>query len=79
MLYIDDYKYDVYIISVLRFSGRLSAEDIVKIQQAKPRNSHSDVKVPMLKKTRKLLDEFYAPFNTMLAEYLSDNKFHWDN
>ena len=31
----------------------------------------------MLPKTRRLLDEFYEPFNQMLAMFLEDSKFSW--
>lgn len=31
----------------------------------------------MLPKTRELLDDFYRPFNEMLAELLQDTKWRW--
>lgn len=33
----------------------------------------------MKPETRKLLDEFYRPYNKQLAEMLNDSRFEWDN
>ena len=32
----------------------------------------------MLNKTRKLLDDFFRPYNRMLADLLGDKRFQWD-
>ena len=33
---------------------------------------------PMLPETRRLLDDFYRPFNVKLAELLGDTSFLWE-
>jgi len=37
----------------------------------------SRIQLPMLPEARRLLDEFFAPFNRLLAEELRDHRFLW--
>lgn len=40
---------------------------------------HHDPQLAMREDTRKLLDEFFAPYNQMLANLLGDDKFLWSS
>ena len=44
-----------------------------------PVHAHSRSYEPMLNKTKKLLNKFYAPFNRKLAKLLGDKKWLWND
>ena len=52
-----------------------SGQDLVRIEKMKA--VFKQKYEPMLNETRDLLQEFYQPYNRMLAELLQDDKWLW--
>ena len=62
---------------VLPFVGMKKVSKVEDPTMYSQKHSNSRSYKPMLKKTKKLLEEFYAPFNEELANTLGDKKWLW--
>ena len=54
----------------------ITEDDATNINEEKPKFQHK-VKPEMLDETKRLLQEFYKPFNEELARTLNDNRYLW--
>ena len=53
-------------------------QKIIKQETANTGDNQNSQNIgPMLKETQTLLDDFYRPFNELLAELLHDDKYLW--
>uniref|UniRef100_A0A7S0N6V6 Sulfotransferase n=1 Tax=Chlamydomonas leiostraca TaxID=1034604 RepID=A0A7S0N6V6_9CHLO len=64
---------------VFNFLGlrALSEPEWAKVMTMPARNKNSDKYAPMWAETRKILDDFYAPFNARLAKMMADDRYLW--
>ncbi|GIL90772.1 hypothetical protein Vretimale_16845 [Volvox reticuliferus] len=65
--------------AVLKFLGMRQPTDAEwkTIMGMETRNKNSDKYQKMLPETRAMLEDFYQPFNELLAEILGDNRYLW--
>ncbi len=57
----------------------LSSAEWDQVMAMPPRNKNSDKYQKMKPETRKLLSDFYAPYNKKLAQLLGDDRWLWQD
>ena len=65
--------------NIFKFLGlsSLTNDQLAKVATDRHVNEGSINKLPMLPSTKKLLQEFFKPFNEKLARLLNDDRFLW--
>lgn len=67
----------INMIFLSSYTVELPADVLSIVDNMNKANAQSNIK-PMWKKTRDLLDEFFRPYNGMLARLLGDERFLWN-